>query len=358
MSNKVNHDSCRSGQLEVCHSGAFKRLNYFHGMLLTEQDFVDEQTYIREKLKLHNRMYSAGVVWGLCLFKGCIKVDDGNITKFFVKAGLALDCAGNEIVVCEDYLVPLDEKIEELCRLGQLKKVGDTLTGPRLYVGIRYCECKSDPVEQYTSECADDRLRPQFSRVREGFNIQLYTEKELPCCEDHKEKDRSGCLHACSECGGLHPCDEDEQLIILGYIEDYSADGRHPEKRDHKNAKSIPLEDWPTTPTGAGGLRPKESGWEAQKHRMLRGIFYEAHWIDVSGLIGMKKEKIDDWLNEKHLKRGQTYKTKTIPSVQKFVERVNQAQHWAAQESVIDIITDDEGTCVIFFLINPPLAAA
>jgi hypothetical protein len=41
MSNKVTHEKCNSGK--------FKRMNYFHGMLLTERDFVDEQTYIREK---------------------------------------------------------------------------------------------------------------------------------------------------------------------------------------------------------------------------------------------------------------------------------------------------------------------
>src|SRR5438270_4777046 len=172
---------------DKCSSGKFKRVNYFHGMLLTEEDFVDEQTYLREKLKLHNRLHGAGVVWGLELELGRVQVGTkDDVTKVFIGAGLALDCAGNEIVVCERYLVPLDEKIEELRRFGRLERTEDSYppryTGPKLFIGIRFCECKSQPAEQYTSECPDDRLRPQYSRVREGFAVQLFTAEELPGC--------------------------------------------------------------------------------------------------------------------------------------------------------------------------------
>ena len=67
-------NACNSGCFEKCTSGKFKRMNYFHGMLLTEEDFVDEQTYLREKLKLHNRIHGAGVIWGLRLINDCIEV--------------------------------------------------------------------------------------------------------------------------------------------------------------------------------------------------------------------------------------------------------------------------------------------
>src|SRR5262245_9558513 len=112
MSNKVAQQQCTSGK--------FKRVNYFHGMLLTEQDFKDEQDYLRGKTKLHNQLHGAGVVWGMLLVKDCVRVDSEEVTKIFIEGGWALDCAGNEIVVCDHFLVPLDEKIDELRRFGRL----------------------------------------------------------------------------------------------------------------------------------------------------------------------------------------------------------------------------------------------
>ena len=84
---------------DKCSSGKFKRVNYFHGMLLTEEDFVDEQTYLREKLKLHNRLHGAGVVWGLELELGRVQVGTkDDVTKVFIGAGLALDCAQRQVL--------------------------------------------------------------------------------------------------------------------------------------------------------------------------------------------------------------------------------------------------------------------
>ena len=44
----------------------FERLNYFYGQLLSAADFRTEQSYLREKLKLHNRcLHGYGVICGL-----------------------------------------------------------------------------------------------------------------------------------------------------------------------------------------------------------------------------------------------------------------------------------------------------
>lgn len=361
MSKKTAH--------EKCHSSKFKRMNYFHGMLLTEQDFKDEQTYIREKLKLHNRLHGTGVVWGLDLKKCPVKVgsnesekDDSDradsnkadfkeVTKIFITGGLALDCAGNEIVVCEKYLVPLDEKIAELRRSGRLTNVTTKkCEGPKLFIGIRYCECKSDPAEQYTSECADDRLRPQFSRVREGFSVEVFTADELPgCAKEGDGEAKNGCSHTCSECEGLHPCTEEEQVIILGSVENYLKESG---EIDYGMATvttfDFPLRESPYF---------KDSLWEAQRRDMLRTVFGEADWIDVSGLIGKKEAEIEKRLEEKGLTRGETYKAGDIKNMKEFVERATYAQHWAAPKSKVDIVTDNSGNCILFVFVNPPPAA-
>jgi hypothetical protein len=47
-------------------AGEFRRLNYFYGQMLSAQDFQTEQSFFREKLKLHNRcLHGYGTVCGL-----------------------------------------------------------------------------------------------------------------------------------------------------------------------------------------------------------------------------------------------------------------------------------------------------
>lgn len=351
--------SCGCGATEQCNSGRFKRVNYFHGMLLTEEDFVDEQTYLREKLKLHNRLHGAGVVWGLELVKDSIDVISGGgkalkaLIKLFVAGGLAVDCAGNEIVVCEKYLVPLDEKIDELCRFGQLEPVKDTnpqqYKGPRLYVGIRYCECKTQPAEQYTSECADDRLRPQYARVKEGFVVQVFTENELPRCL--KGGGADGYKHSCPSCSGLYPCGEDDLLIILGYVEGY--DASESDERDHGKVKITQYENYPTTPGGLSESAWAFPRWEAQRQNVLRAVLKETDWVDLSPAVGRGRAEVNEWLTRKGLTPGTTYEPGNIPDAREFFRKASNAQRWAAPGAVVDLVTAGAGSnCILFLLVN------
>jgi hypothetical protein len=345
--------SCQCGAAEQCSPGRFKRVNYFHGMLLTEEDFVDEQTYLREKLKLHNRLHGVGVVWGLELVKDCVEVvsDSGKgvkkLTKLFVAGGLAVDCAGNEIVVCEKYLVPLDEKIDELCRSGPLDYVTGSnppkYVGPRLYVGIRYCECRTQPAEQYTSECADDRLRPQYARVREGFVVQVFTENELPGCQ-REGGGADGHKHSCASCGGLHPCGEDDLVIILGYVEGY--DAGEGDERDHRYAN--------VTPGGLSESTWAFKRWEAQRQSVLRAVLKETHWVDLSPVIGRRQAEVTEWLKQKGLTPGKTYETGNIQDAREFFRKASGAQRWAEPGTVVDLVTGGAGNnCILFLLVNP-----
>ena len=48
--------------------GPFSRNNYWYGKLMLPQDFTDEQTYLRDKIRLHNqRLHGTGVVCGLIM---------------------------------------------------------------------------------------------------------------------------------------------------------------------------------------------------------------------------------------------------------------------------------------------------
>jgi hypothetical protein len=71
---------------------AIKRLNYFNGQFLREQDFTDEQTYHLDMRRRHNlRLHTPGVVFGLGVTPGTGKVT--------VQAGMAIDAQGREIIL-------------------------------------------------------------------------------------------------------------------------------------------------------------------------------------------------------------------------------------------------------------------
>jgi hypothetical protein len=78
----------------------FRRNNFFSGRLLTAVDLQLEQTYFREKQRLHNRaVHGFGIVSGL---EASRRRD-----RIIITAGLGLDCEGNEIVVPETQSHPL-----------------------------------------------------------------------------------------------------------------------------------------------------------------------------------------------------------------------------------------------------------
>ncbi len=80
----------------------FRRNNFFSGRLLTDSDLELEQTYFREKQRLHNRaLHGFGIVSGLEVSR--------RRDKLVITSGLALDCEGNEIVVAETQSQPLPQ---------------------------------------------------------------------------------------------------------------------------------------------------------------------------------------------------------------------------------------------------------
>jgi hypothetical protein len=75
----------------------FDRPRFFTGQLLTESELNSMQEYGIAKQKLHNRyLHGCGIVCGLEVT--CHDCDSELVT---VHPGLALDCCGNEIVVCD-----------------------------------------------------------------------------------------------------------------------------------------------------------------------------------------------------------------------------------------------------------------
>ena len=118
------------------------RPNYFVGKILTAADFQQEQEYHREKSRRHNRfLHGWGVVSGLD-----VHIEDN--ATVIVSPGLALDCAGNELVLTAP------EKMSLSCVTG------------KHYLTIRYRESPGGEQPSLHEES-------HFSRIDEDVLIEL-----------------------------------------------------------------------------------------------------------------------------------------------------------------------------------------
>lgn len=333
-------------------AGKFKRLNYFHGMLLTEQDMQEEQAYFREKLKLHNRFHGSGVVWGLGLreWDFCKEETDDCTAKVVIGAGLALDCAGNEIVVCRDYEVSLCDHICELEKQGVLrpgKECTPAETCPKLYIGISYCECNSEPVQQYLGDCDDDVLHAQFSRVREGFCVKILREKDLPCCGGstgpHKNCD---CHVPCDDCPGVEPCCEEDRIVILGSVEIVPP--------------ALPSDPYIITAAQIDATARRRLAWtfaapywrwEDARQGLVRAVCQAQGWRDISGVVGRSLEAAQHELERLNMIPGEVYDPSQVDPL--LLQQAKAALYCVPQQSVIQLITDAQGQCVLFAVPQP-----
>jgi len=131
-----------------------KRPRFFNRQLLSAADLQLEQEYHREKSKLHNRsLHGFGIVSGLK-----VTTDKGQI---LIEPGLALDCAGNELLVSG----------RQSILISAIKADGHTA-----YLSLSYAEEDVGPVVAGTNETAI---------IAESFTIEFTTEN---CNRGHRHQ--------------------------------------------------------------------------------------------------------------------------------------------------------------------------
>ena len=138
----------------VCDVPHFDRNNYFYGKLMTVRDFFAEQTYFNEKRWLLNRMVTGwGVVCGLdvCVRGECIAISPG----------LAIDCCGRELLVCDEYL----ERVPESDSKGGYGRSETYL------ICLEFEECFLEPIKP--KRVCTEQEQEEFNRVRDGFCVRL-----------------------------------------------------------------------------------------------------------------------------------------------------------------------------------------
>src|SRR5258705_2561760 len=152
----------KPSRCDVCATPYFERNNYFYGKQFTVRDLIQEQSYFNEKRHLVNRMVLGwGVVCGLDVSWEPKK------REFIVGTGMALDCCGREIIICESQRVVFDE-YDNQCRTAHDKPDHEG----KFVLCLEYDDCNAEPVILPPVGC-DDQERTEYNRVRDGFKLTI-----------------------------------------------------------------------------------------------------------------------------------------------------------------------------------------
>lgn len=164
-----------------------ERPKYYKGMLLTDADLTSEQKYVIEKNKLHNRyLHGWGVVCGLKVkcFPCC--TGHGASGKVLVEPGYAIDCCGNDIIICNEDEYDVVKRINELKKKkqaeidicsGETSKDETTCDcdsgGEKYYLVLKYKEVSSKPATALNTQdgCSIQSCVP--SRIEECYELDL-----------------------------------------------------------------------------------------------------------------------------------------------------------------------------------------
>lgn len=158
---------------------SLERTRFFAGRILTAEDLEREQRYQIERARRHHRfLHGWGVVAGLD-----VRIESEVAVR--VGPGLAIDCAGNEIVLPSATNLPI------------------TGCAATLYVAIRYLELEMQPMPVPGSEAAP-------SLVREAAQLLLL--------ETHPAARHRGMGPGTPGCGQSH-------AVALAALRRHSRDG-------------------------------------------------------------------------------------------------------------------------------------
>jgi len=220
----ANTETCANNDKSECGYNEFRRLRYFHGMLLDDKDFREEQQYHANKRRLLNRMlHGSGVVCGLELRgkKGKKSIQ--------VTPGLALDCSGNEIWVPKDLKIDLTTLLPPKNQLKggpDCRPVDEKDPLKTYYIGIRYDEKPTSPVSVYLPSGDCEERTCENSRWKEGYCVEI-----VECCYD---PETGGLLKTLCDCDGKNPADKQK------YTDQCGKCGRDPSEPNNQGAQPKP----------------------------------------------------------------------------------------------------------------------
>jgi hypothetical protein len=151
----------------------FDRLNYYYGQLLGADDFVAEQRYFREKLKLHNRcLHGYGVVCGLEVVVPPPATPPAITPAVQVATGFAIDADGNELVVRYPIDIP---DLTALLSAAERAALPATGSGVPVWITCCYQERGIEPNRPVLPDACGAAGDCLFGRTREQVCIGATT---------------------------------------------------------------------------------------------------------------------------------------------------------------------------------------
>lgn len=149
-----------------------KRVNYTLGLVLGVDELNQEQTYLMERDRLHNRaLHGYGTVSGLALETR----PSGADVEVVVNPGMAVDPIGRHICIDELQCAKLNawlgrEEVQEELE----NRFGATLpaTFP-IYLTLCYRECKTDQIPIPGGPCKTQEDLRVASRIKDDFELQF-----------------------------------------------------------------------------------------------------------------------------------------------------------------------------------------
>ncbi len=245
----------------------FDRLNYFYGQMLGACDFRTEQSYFRDKIKLHNRcLHGYGTVCGL---RVCVPpprpecAADVEKPLVFIEPGLALDTEGNELIVRErDSCLKFNlwEMLSEADQQTVTKELTDNHCdwySKPLFVCLHHHECPLGASTPVTPDSCGGTLHKQWGKFRDGVRVSVSL---TPPAEDKR------CETCC--CEGPCACDG----LLLARVNHFRPE--HPVKpEDVRNEVRRRVGTYPfTTITGINWRHGVDHHREYVRHLLREGL--------------------------------------------------------------------------------------
>ena len=164
-----------------------ERTRYYAGQLVVAEDLTQDQTYVRERLRRHNRLlHGWGVVTGAAVRLG------QTAATVTVDPGYVLTPAGEEIRIPDPVEVDMTRQALDgtaptsasPAGAGVPVQGGDpfavSIMAPRspgqvLYLAVQYTEQLSRPVPSLASPCGCDDGRCEYTRIRDSYAFAALT---------------------------------------------------------------------------------------------------------------------------------------------------------------------------------------
>lgn len=224
-----------------------ERNRYFNGKYMAARDFADEQEYFLARNRLHNLLFHGwGVVRGLRVVHH--PEQECRHDHVVVRAGIALDCYGRELILAHDRVFALPKEIGERRSdppAQTVRSYGDIDHGVVLFASYKEKQIEQVPVFYGDDTCDPSRL--EANRVREEIEFtavwmdevdpdcwELITQESAPACSEDLDDDAGDTLYPGCLCQGLVP------VAIIGYNSADSTTVPIIEELHHMHVQSIP----------------------------------------------------------------------------------------------------------------------